>query len=125
VKRVHISVTFLLITFSYVISFLKNYFFFIILALTANADKTAQKTKTYFINVSKHLIWQPSTVWQNQVVKIIVLKYTCLYFEIKKILLPMRGTASLVVGMMADTMFMNTVNDNRIVTSAIRKNTHC
>ncbi len=33
----------------------------------------------------------------------------------------MRGTASLVVGMMADTMFMNTVNDNRIVTSAIRK----
>jgi hypothetical protein len=33
----------------------------------------------------------------------------------------MRGTASLVVGMMADTMFMNTVNDNRIVTSAIRR----
>ncbi len=33
----------------------------------------------------------------------------------------MRGTASLVVGMMADTMFMNTVNDNRIVTSEIRK----
>ncbi len=58
-------------------------------------------------------------IWENQVVKIIVPKYTCQYFEIKKIIIPMRGTASLVVGMMADTMFMNTVNDNRIVTSEI------
>jgi hypothetical protein len=29
----------------------------------------------------------------------------------------MRGTASLVVGMMAETIFMKTVSDSRIVTS--------
>ena len=33
----------------------------------------------------------------------------------------MRGTASLVVGIMADTRFMNTVSERRTVTSEINK----
>ena len=34
--------------------------------------------------------------------------------------IPIRGTASLVFGMISETMFMNTVRDRRIVTSETR-----
>jgi hypothetical protein len=40
------------------------------------------------------------------------------YIQIGEKVLPMRGTASLVRGMISDTMFMNTVRLSRIVTPA-------
>jgi hypothetical protein len=97
VKKVHFSVTFLLITlFWYIFSKLfqrirnqreilrfltpfsifseKNFFrscLYFFRTLTANAQETAQKNgKSFFMNVSWNLIMQPSKGLHNQVVKI-------------------------------------------------------
>ena len=42
-------------------------------------------------------------------------------FGMEREVLPIRGTASLVVGMMADTRFMNTVSERRTVTSEMNE----
>ena len=42
-------------------------------------------------------------------------------FVMEREVLPIRGTASLVVGMMADTRFMNTVSERRTVTSEMNE----
>ncbi len=42
----------------------------------SNADETSKK-RTYFVNVSQNLIWQPSTVSENRVVKIVVPQCAC------------------------------------------------
>ncbi len=95
VKKVHISVTFLLITCFWIIfsklfqrirnqreilrfltpflikNFRSYYYFF--QTLIANAQEMAQKKENlFFINVSQNLIMQPSKGLPNQVVKIVV-----------------------------------------------------
>jgi hypothetical protein len=99
VKKVHISVTFFLITFlgfifsklfqqirnqREILRFLKPILIFLIKSffcsylhflytLIANAQETAKKNgKSFFMNVSKNFIRQPSKGLHNQVVKIVV-----------------------------------------------------